>query len=70
MEKDIAEGHHHSHESHLSHEIDSSTKIFLYTLMANIIILGITLLIFKKVRYWRDDDQSQRDKKSLLKSSS
>lgn len=42
----------------VSSGLDSETKIFLSTLLANLIFFGTTLLIFKKVRYWRDDDQN------------
>ena len=37
--------------------------MFLLTYSANIFCLIVTLLIFKKVRYWRDDDGVQAAKK-------
>ena len=56
--------------NHPKDKMDPNAKIFLYTLMGNLTFFVCTILIFKKVRYWRNDDQNQRDKQKNLKTNS
>jgi len=47
-------------------KMDTDTYIFLLTAAGNLFIFLATILFYRKIRYWREDDKKQQHKQKQI----